>query len=75
VASRKLLKLQGRCRFYPVHDEETEGNALARRLPVDKDSGAVGDGRMAHVLVKERAEGAKALKADLEADIRDRQAT
>jgi hypothetical protein len=65
--------LQGRGPFYSVHDEETEGNVPRGQLPVNKESGAVGDGRMAHILMKKAAERAQALEADLEADIRHRQ--
>jgi len=68
-----LLNFERRGPFYPVHEEETEGNVSGRRLPVNKDSGAVSDGRMADILVKEAAERAQALEADLEADIRNRQ--
>jgi hypothetical protein len=57
-----------------VHEEEAEGDVGPGRLLRHGDSGAVSYGSVADVLMKETAEGAKALKAYLEADIRDGEA-
>ena len=75
MARRELMKgLQRGASLYSIHDEETEGDAGRGLLSLYGDPGAVGYGRVAHVLMKEAAERAQALKSDLEADIRHGQA-
>jgi len=64
------LKLQARGILYSMHHEKTEGDEFLRRLSMDEDTCAVSDGRMAHIFMKEAAERAQTLKADLETNIR-----